>query len=225
MVIVVFIFSRLTLLTHQPLGVSSLESGHLEILLDRKLWNDDFRGLMQGVTDNVPTAESFILLLEKWEPEHSMRWNSDLGYPSMLAHQLSWELLHPLSSMSLDSTKKSKIKSLRSSYSGLNVDSWPCDVHLVNLRSLTATESYAASDQAALILHRVGYESGLSSHRLFQASCYANGYEVAVTSLPLSEVKVTSLSLQHNKQQLNLDSNFEVGRMQIEAFKVVFDQV
>ena len=213
-----YFLNRLTLLTAQPLGVASLQSGELEIMLDRRPLHDDMRGLGQGVVDNVPTAESFVLLLEKWEPEHSMRWDSDLGYPSMLAHQLSWELLHPLSSMSLDSTKKSKIISLRSSYSGLNVDSWPCDVHLVNLRSLTATESYAASDQAALILHRVGYECGLSSHRLFQASCYANGYEVAATFLRNYDIILTSLSLLHDREKVNF--TLAVDQMEIEAFKI-----
>ncbi|VDN35434.1 unnamed protein product [Gongylonema pulchrum] len=36
---------RMTLLTAQPLGVASLTSGHLEVMLDRRLNQDDGRGL------------------------------------------------------------------------------------------------------------------------------------------------------------------------------------
>lgn len=40
--------SRLTLITRTPLGGSSLQSGQLEIMMDRRLMQDDNRGLFQG---------------------------------------------------------------------------------------------------------------------------------------------------------------------------------
>ena len=44
--------SRLSIVSGQPLGGTSLESGELEIMLDRKIKLDDHRGLQQGIMDN-----------------------------------------------------------------------------------------------------------------------------------------------------------------------------
>ena len=57
--------SRLTLVTKQPLGGSSLKSGQLEIMMDRRLSQDDNRGLFQGVSDNHITPHTFYLVLER----------------------------------------------------------------------------------------------------------------------------------------------------------------
>ena len=174
---------------------------------------------MQGVLDNVPTLESFVLLLESWEPHDAVKSNFNIGYPSILAQKLSWELLHPLNTMSLDI--KAAPSSFQPSYSPLNQHQWPCDIHLVNLRTLPVKDQHSASGHAALVLHRVGYESGLTSHRQFN-SCYSRGYDVSVKSLPIADILKTSLSLQHNGDSLESNSTFEIGRMEIEAFKVVW---
>jgi len=56
---------RVTLLTRQASGVSSLTSGQMDVWLDRTLAQDDARGLGQPVVDNVPTVAEFKLVLEK----------------------------------------------------------------------------------------------------------------------------------------------------------------
>lgn len=57
--------SRLSLFSRQPLGGASLAPGQLELMMDRRLMQDDNRGLFQGVTDNHITPHSFYLLLER----------------------------------------------------------------------------------------------------------------------------------------------------------------
>lgn len=57
--------TRLTVVTGSPLGCSSLKPGQMEIMLDRRLKQDDNLGLGQGVLDNVPVREIFRILLER----------------------------------------------------------------------------------------------------------------------------------------------------------------
>ena len=51
--------TRLTVLTGSPLGTSSLLEGQIEIMLDRRLNQDDNLGLGQAVLDNRPTKHIF----------------------------------------------------------------------------------------------------------------------------------------------------------------------
>lgn len=44
-----------------------LITGELQVILDRRLYQDDNRGLGQGVTDNKVTPANFRLVLEKFK--------------------------------------------------------------------------------------------------------------------------------------------------------------
>ena len=61
--------SRLSIVSGQPLGGTSLGSGELEIMLDRKIKLDDHRGLQQGIMDNK-VLEAFLSCLS---PTHFFR--------------------------------------------------------------------------------------------------------------------------------------------------------
>ncbi|XP_071451784.1 alpha-mannosidase 2 [Hetaerina americana] len=87
---------RFSLLSAQAHGVASLKEGQIEVMQDRRLDQDDNRGLGQGVLDNIPTPTFFRLILEKRKkgckgppPEHPT------GFPSVGVHLALSSLLHP----------------------------------------------------------------------------------------------------------------------------------
>jgi hypothetical protein len=55
---------RMSIISEHSQGTASLESGAIDVWLDRRLDNDDNRGLGQGVMDNVPTRTRLRVVLE-----------------------------------------------------------------------------------------------------------------------------------------------------------------
>ena len=184
---------------------------------------DDNRGLGQGVKDNVLTPESFVILLERWNNDGVKKSTQALSYPSLAAHRLSWELLHPFRTMSTNSPSRGS--SLRPVFSPLSGRNWPCDIHLLNLRSIQEHSKTLPTDQAALLLHRVGRECGLKSDNLFKSMCgkseanHESDFPVRLL-YSVSDVMMTSLSLQKDGKKLDTGANLPIKPMEIEAFKI-----
>lgn len=89
--------TRLTLLTGSPVGSSSLREGQIEVMLDRRLNQDDNLGLGQGVLDNHPTKHVFRLILErKTHKCETSANNHPSGFLSLAAHVSLQSLLNPL---------------------------------------------------------------------------------------------------------------------------------
>ena len=129
--------------------------------MDRRLMQDDYRGLGQPLKDNKMIELSYHLLLEPRPQTHPPVWcNSHhsllfiliqsgavQAFQSLLAHTLSDLLIHP--PISLLPTGTSSLLSHFSSSLSLLTHPLPCGVHLLNLRSLEDRES-------GLILHHRG---------------------------------------------------------------------
>eukprot|EP01112_Ceratiomyxa_fruticulosa_P009601 TRINITY_DN2513_c0_g1_i1.p1 TRINITY_DN2513_c0_g1~~TRINITY_DN2513_c0_g1_i1.p1 ORF type:complete len:1175 (-),score=244.78 TRINITY_DN2513_c0_g1_i1:43-3567(-) len=82
---------RINVLSKQALGVSSLAEGQIEIMLDRRLNQDDARGLGQPINDNVITNLVFWIVIEDVE--------SDAVSLSDSCYQLLQQLNFPLTTV------------------------------------------------------------------------------------------------------------------------------
>uniref|UniRef100_A0A673BUA8 Alpha-mannosidase n=1 Tax=Sphaeramia orbicularis TaxID=375764 RepID=A0A673BUA8_9TELE len=168
---------RLTLHTAQSLGVSSLESGQLEVIMDRRLMQDDNRGLGQGLKDNKKTANRFRLLLErrstgnkvtglKFQNRRRFPRMTDSGttsFPSILSHMTDAVLNHEVLALPV-LPKRRGIPPLQT-FAPLK-SLLPCDFHLLNMRSIQSQDPHSPSPYTALILHRLGLDCGLEVQNL-----------------------------------------------------------
>uniref|UniRef100_A0A0K0D9M1 Glyco_hydro_38C domain-containing protein n=1 Tax=Angiostrongylus cantonensis TaxID=6313 RepID=A0A0K0D9M1_ANGCA len=87
--------TRLSLLGAQALGVASLKPGELEVMLDRRLNQDDGRGLDQGVLDNHRTLSRFRLLIEPLSSDKDSV-HERVGFYSTLGLAQSMEIHYPV---------------------------------------------------------------------------------------------------------------------------------
>uniref|UniRef100_A0A8D1XND0 Alpha-mannosidase n=1 Tax=Sus scrofa TaxID=9823 RepID=A0A8D1XND0_PIG len=124
------------------------------------LMQDDNRGLEQGVHDNKITANLFRILLEKRSVVNMEEEKKSVSYPSLLSHITSSFLNHPVFPM----TEKVPVPTLQllGEFSPL-MSSLPCDIHLVNLRTIQSKVDDKHSNEAALILHRRGFDCHFSN--------------------------------------------------------------
>uniref|UniRef100_A0AAY5EQE6 Alpha-mannosidase n=1 Tax=Electrophorus electricus TaxID=8005 RepID=A0AAY5EQE6_ELEEL len=213
---------RLTLLTAQSLGAASLKSGQLEVIMDRRLNQDDNRGLGQGVLDNKITANSFRLLLEPRNSAQEVTTrenNAPFSYPSLLSHISCTYLNHPLIQMatSVDPALLTPVP-----HSPLT-SSFPCDIHLVNLRTIQSQVGGGPSEQAALILHRKGFDCGFSSRNTGLLCSTTRGkihLEEVLTKLKVSTFTPVSLSLMYESSSTPKHQEISLKPMEICTYRI-----
>ncbi len=127
--------SRMTLIGRQPVGVASLQSGQLEVILERRLMQDDNRGLFQGVTDNMVTHNSFALLLERRTKDCVGEADDpQASYPSLLAVASRHTLMAPYHRL-IWTQSGAAAASLSKNYEPMDKD-MACDINIVSLRTM-----------------------------------------------------------------------------------------
>ena len=103
---------QLTIISTHAQGTASLMNNTIDVWLDRRLIQDDNKGLGQGITDNVPTQTRFRIILEEQhvaDEDHDTEednddtnksnnpFNSNTEYVVTDATQYMWDTLqHPL---------------------------------------------------------------------------------------------------------------------------------
>ncbi|RZF47561.1 hypothetical protein LSTR_LSTR009097 [Laodelphax striatellus] len=148
---------RLTVLSAQPLGVSSYREGQLEIMQDRRLLQDDNRGLDQGVTDNTPVISIFRILVEERKSGcYSLSSEHPNGLLSEDAHLSQLSLLYPMNRLVWTGGELTPTD-LMTSYTPVRDEPPSVDMHLVTLTTL---------------LMRGNVSSGIIIHRTHLDTCY-----------------------------------------------------
>ncbi|XP_077796494.1 alpha-mannosidase 2x isoform X15 [Macaca mulatta] len=211
---------RLTLHTAQALGVSSLKDGQLEVILDRRLMQDDNRGLGQGLRDNKRTCNRFRLLLERRTVGSEVQDSHSTSYPSLLSHLTSMYLNTPALALPVARTQLPG-PGLRSFHP--LASSLPCDFHLLNLRTLQAEEDTLPSVEMALILHRKGFDCGLEAKNL-GFNCTTSQGKVALGSLfhglDVVFLQPTSLTLLYPLASPSNSTDVYLEPMEIATFRL-----
>ncbi|XP_032247873.1 alpha-mannosidase 2x isoform X2 [Phoca vitulina] len=212
--------SRLTLHTAQALGVSSLHDGQLEVILDRRLMQDDNRGLGQGLKDNKRTCNHFRLLLERRTLGSEVQDGRSTSYPSLLSHLTSMYLNTPVLALPV-AKRQLPGPSLRSFHP--LASSLPCDFHLLNLRTLQAEDDALPSAETALILHRKGFDCGLEAKNL-GFNCTTSQGKAALGSLfhglDVGFLQPTSLTLLYPLASPSNSTDVYLEPMEIATFRL-----
>ncbi|XP_013386554.1 alpha-mannosidase 2x isoform X2 [Lingula anatina] len=212
--------SRFSVMTAQSLGGSSLKTGWLEVVLDRRLMQDDNRGLMQGVKDNKRTDYQFRILLERKLSDAKPLPTQPMGYPSLLGQMSSLDLLHPMHIIP-QSQHVTTLTPLEPQYSALTAD-LPCELHFLNLRTLQIAEGdFTPSQTAALLVHRFAFDC---SYPAYGFKCSISGgqftLEGMLKSPRITKATSTSLSLMYDSHNVDLTTAVQIHPMEINAYKV-----
>ncbi|KAL9985464.1 hypothetical protein ACROYT_G007876 [Oculina patagonica] len=209
--------TRLTLLSAQSNGVAGLNQGEFQVVLDRRLYQDDNRGLGQGVTDNKVTPANFRLVVERFKSTHEPD-GIPLAYPSLLGHRLLNHLNHPLFTL-LSQAESADSANLLSNFNSLQSD-LPNDIFMVTLRSIADKQRPRPSGEALLVLHRLGYDCN------FECKCLATTSRGQVKlnhlfkDLSIDKLQSTSLTMLHEYQELDPSSPLNVDPMELYSYKM-----
>ncbi|XP_005089577.1 alpha-mannosidase 2 [Aplysia californica] len=209
--------SRLSLLTTETHAVASLRPGWLEAVLDRRLMQDDWRGLNEGVSDNVQAVSRFMLVTEK--KKNPLQTKGPACYPSLLTHLLSTHLNNPVQVVAL---REEKYEFKYKSEVNFMTEKWSCLYQLLNLRRLPVPRKGKVEEgqSALMIVQKAGLDC---SYTEVYTDCDMQRFILLdkFLGVELSSVKQTTLT---GVQELEILQQYAAGLkdMEIKAFKVTF---
>ena len=202
--------------------------GWLEVMLDRRLTEDDNRGLNQGINDNLLTQSTFYLSVEKFA-KSARDDTTTIGYHSLASQHASLRLHSPLVVMEA-TTATSAEKTFSILKSPL-----PCDVYTLSLRPLSAPTIYsgpnvfkvAPTNSSAIILQRFGAECSLKTPMPVGTSCPLESSLTGDSSFELSsylsiapaELQSVSLTMLYEGEKA---TKIDLEPMEIKSLKIQF---
>ncbi|KAL9231358.1 hypothetical protein vseg_006595 [Gypsophila vaccaria] len=230
---------RFSVHSRQSLGAASLKNGWLEIMLDRRLLQDDGRGLGQGVTDNRPMNVIFQFLLESnISSTSNTTSNSHPLNPSLMSHTVGSHLNYPVHIFISKKSEEIPNQSPPPRLFSPLAKSLPCDLHIVDFK-VPRPLKYSFSDHPVqdprfvLVLRRRGWDS--SYCRTAQSLCTRLA-DVPVSlfslfkDLEVKHVKASSLNLLHEDTEMLgyteltgdviQEGNVVIPPMEIQAYRL-----
>lgn len=218
---------RLTLLVNHAQGAAAWETGWLEVMMDRRTLYDDSRGMGEGVVDNKRTLSKFWLLLE------NVHESNEYSKPSLLANYLSLGLIYPPNIFLLEQQSNNDVlvnKPKLNFHSSVRFLSkpLPCDVHLMNLRTLSDPAfTQFPSDSALMLLHRQGYACNAATDisipkcgvQMSSSAFYPRTFFVGLNTKSIVHTTLTGL---HKISDVKTFDNISVQPMDIVTLNVTF---
>jgi alpha-mannosidase II len=228
---------RFNILTGQPLGVASLESSQIQVFLDRRLNQDDNRGMEQSMDDNIVVANRFVMFFDSINTAATNAESAALNFPSLMSTWLSNDLLYPVVKLVAVNENAAAISPSLT----FTQKKYPCDLHLINMRTMqNGVSEEPMSGEVGLIFHRVSFEDCASGpfvqlSNYIHSDCSSDEYskfkfedffqfmdksaeKMSLESTLLTLAKNTTLAfLKKSDYLLN-----HIQPMHIEAFKVRF---
>ena len=218
--------SRLTLLSAQSHGCASLKQGQLEIMLDRHLTTDDFRGLGEGIEDIKTTTSRFAILTETIQGQHehqssssSTSLSASLSLPALVIQDsLNQPVLAYFSTVDSDVFFRS--------LTPVPMSALPCDVTAVSMRSLV-TDSFEYNG-STLILHQRGFDCSLQPPWIEDPAlfCAPSNPHLTMDSIfggfSISKLRETSLTATLAKRSFSPTDKLSLKPMEMSAFHFFF---
>nr|CAI5837109.1 unnamed protein product [Callosobruchus analis] len=240
---------RLSLLTSHAQGASAWQPGFLEVMLDRRTLYDDARGMGEGLVDNRRTVSKYFLLIEDisqtksnpaWQnkrfnavddtyekdeivrafnvpTENQKTAKRTFSRPSLYANHMSNLLNYPVNIFIVDIdhqiTINRTVKLLNRQF--------PCDMHLLNLRTQPdAVYSQFPSSSALLVLQRQGYDCAVHSNYTCRFSKFDKNTNFDLVTV--RDIEVKSLTGIDSLGALRDLGDIYIEPMSLKTFNVTF---
>ena len=203
---------RITLHSGQSHGVASLSRGQFEVMLDRELIRDDERGLSEGVRDNKLTDTFFVLQVEYRDTDSPVGASHDITFPSLLSHQISDFLQHPVISVFTTISTDISRRDFHPVHTPL-----PCDHTIVSFKNLVNSDLQYSN--SSIIFHRRGYTCGFPTSGI-QCSLYQNLSFSSFFKNIFHDIRKTTLTHMHELQNLTPKSELSIQPMDLSAYVI-----
>lgn len=217
---------RMTLLTTHAQGAASLEPGHLELMVDRRTLYDDYRGMGEGVVDSRLTRHKYWLMLEDIEATPAPTGDQDYQVPSLFTNHMINGLNYPANLYFIERSDDAIQLDLNRNVL-LLAKKFPCDVHLMTLRTQTEQDLPLFPSSAALmVLHRQAFSCRVGDSEAASGQCTTTFDRVRdvqlFSKLKVSAITSTLLTGLKSYEAINEFSRIYVKPMEIRTFNVSF---
>ena len=205
---------RLTLLTDHSAGAASWQQGWLEVMIERRTFYDDARGMGEGVTDQKRTIGRYWVLLE------SLQGTEDVPRLSLAAHHLSNGLNYPPMLMVLEGLETSSLEAA----AHLVSRPLPCPLHVVTLRTLPEKQypGMLPSKQALLVLQHQA-PSCVASSTVGSCTSLTDSPTVDTQfTINIASLETSNLSAGPKRKPLKSLSQLEIPQHRLKAVVITF---